>query len=459
MVTLAPLAFAAVFVRPLAATTSPFDFFAVALGGAGFGVQGEIGAGGGLTPVDPALAIVSARLDNSPSATSQAAAAEPGTLARTVVAVAASSGGPEIPIPLATANHPGEQEARADLLGEAEAGGVKIAGFTAVARATPEGVSAQSEVGSAQLPDASAIADALWAGLDALRLANPRVFGIAPTARQASAAAMEGVTTRTAAAIDQTTGAITATGRSTIDRVSIMGEIELEGVTGEAQLTVAADGAIGDASINVAVVRVAGIAFGLTQDGLVISENQVVSGGDLRGVEASVNGVLAEAGIAIALVSPMTSDADGIAIADSRGVRVTLTTPALADGGVPANDVSFIFGGTRLAITRSLLAPSAPTAEEAATAPATTSPAAGAPLTSVLVPRSPAPVSAAPSPQVAAPADDGVPVASQAPQPAPAALAVAGQTMDRMTGVALLGLWQALSLAGATAIVLRGRAA
>lgn len=461
---LLPAVFTAMFVRPVPAdaAASPYGFYVLDLAGFALGVEGEIGAGGGLTPVDPSLSSVITRLDSSPSATATASAVEPGTLPRTVLAVANSSAGQEIAsIPLAQANHPGEPEGTADLVGQTDLGGVIASGLTARARADRLAVGGEATVGQLRLPDDPATAARLWTGLDGLRLRFPGTFGDAG-ARTASMGIVDEATTTVSGTVDEASGHIVATATSSAERIRLLGEIDLRGVVGTTRLDITPDASTSEATLDIASLTIAGVPVEASDDGVVV-DGTGVPGEDVEALTIALNDVLAEAGISINLISPVEEDVDGRAVADSRGLRIAISTPALADGGVPANDAALVIGGVRTVVQRQppVAGPDiplptstpepAPSVEPTTAAPAPTGPRTGVEVVGVGTP----PSTPTTTPPVAAP-EVAPPSVPPAPTPV-AAVAVVGVELDPRVAIALLGLWQALSLGGVTSVLVHAK--
>lgn len=463
--TLLPVLFSAVFVRPVRADAPHYGLYTIDLAGYALGVDGEIGAGGGLTPVDPAVATALARLDSSPSATVSAAAVEPGTLPRTVVAVGNSSAGQELAsVPLAQANHPGEGTGNADLLGQTDIGGVITSGLIARAEADRLTVWGESSVGQLRLPDAPASAASLWTGLDQLRLEYPTTFAPAE-ARAASMGIIDNATTTVSATVDESSGRIVTDTTSSAERIQLFGEIDLRGIVGTTAIEVTPDGATTTATLDIASVTIAGVPVEVSDAGVVV-DGTGIDGDDARAVTDAINEVLAEAGISIALAAPVSDDADGRATADSRGLRIEMRTPALADGGIPANDAALVIGGVRSSVLRQASTSTTPTPVASPTPTPTPTPSTAPERAEVAGPRSgggvgsgttpPTSVVAtptAPSPQVAPPATAGTPTPTQPVT----AVAVVGVELDPRVAIALLGLWQALSLGGVTGVLIRAK--
>src|SRR5688500_19993809 len=94
---LLPTLVALALVRPLPARgASGIGFYAVTYSAAAVAPQGEIGAGGGLLPLDGGAPLVRGRVESAPSSSSVAASVEPGTLFATVAGVANTEAGEEV---------------------------------------------------------------------------------------------------------------------------------------------------------------------------------------------------------------------------------------------------------------------------------------------------------------------------------------------------------------------------
>jgi hypothetical protein len=400
-------------------------------------LDGDVGIGGGLTALDGGVPFVSARVDSGPSSAARAAAVEPGTLVRTVAGVANTEAGETVlDVPLAEAEFPGDGERSGDALGSLEEDGLRLDGLTASALAQPTVARGTAVVGSAagEFPGAGPL------GLSTGR-ATTTVTG------------------------DLASGALSAVSASRAGRLVLFDQVVIEEVVGTAIVRLE-DGertAVGTTSVG--AVTIAGVPVLVTEDGVVVDDTAPLPLGT-DDPNAVVAQVLDETGLSLRLLAPTERVEGRSATADSGGLLVTVASPALADGGVPANDLTIVLGAATATLSdEPPPAPLPPLDLGAAPAPPSTaggnaatpgSSTSGPSTSTAPLPADRPGVDPGPAAQVAPPASDGV-VAAPGEEP-PRQVLVAGRRVDARTAIAALGAWQLLSLAICTlaAFTLRG---
>lgn len=458
-------------VRPAVGQEQPYGLYAMTMEGGSTFVEGEVGAGGGLAVLDGGVPFASGRLDSSPSAAVSAAAVEPGTLVRTVTAVANGEFGEQVlDVPVAEAQFPGNPEGRVEGTGEQDLGGMTTSGGQAVVTAAADAITARAS-GSSQVvvPGGEAAAATLTQALRPLRAALPLVATAEP-ARADGLVTSDGAEVRGQATVDAA-GVLTATFTSTASSTTFLGEVEMRGVRGSATATTSPDGTReADASIAVDSIAVAGVPVRFGSEGLEVAGEVLLPGQDVQDLTAIVTSALQAANVTIEPLTPVETTEEGSARADSRGVRVTIANPGAPDQGVPGDTVTYVLGGA--AVTIADEPPPAPfePLPVSETGPPPTTPPAPAPSQS---PAAPPPSSGSggggssgttsvttTTPGTPAVSIDSVPQ----PQVAPAAAAevstpllVAGRRVDRTLALAAFGGWQLLSLSVCTAAVLSMR--
>jgi hypothetical protein len=463
-IALAPALTAALLVRPaVGADTAAFGLYALTASAGSVALDGDIGAGGGLTVVDGGVPYAAGRLDSSPSASIRTAAIEPGTLVRTVAGVVNTEAGETvIDVPVAEASYPGTEEARADLLGSESAGPLTMTGLIADSRANAASIVGDGTVGELVIAEGGAAsARLLRTGLAGLRTSFPQAFPAAGGAGLRTAVEddpamlrIERGTVRIRGTADNAGGILGSAARSAVGRITILDQIVIDDVVGNASVGVADGEHSAAAGVTVGGVTIAGVPFALGSDGLQFAGETVIPGSEIAAFNQQMNAVLVQAGIGLDVLDPLEVAEDGTARADSRGLRISLATPPLAEGGVPANRLTVIAGGAAVTLADeppvvwdtpapppapSAPAPPAAPGDAPAPAPATSAPPTSAPMSGGAV-FAPTPSTAAPSgtPAVAAP--------TVAPTAAPEMLLVAGRPVSKRGALAAFGAWQLLSM-------------
>jgi hypothetical protein len=393
--------------RADAAPTVLFGQFSVTAIARATATGGNIGASGGLTPLDSGSASVDASLDNSPTAMALARPVEPGTTFTTV----ASQVPPDVPVPpvpQALAAYPGT---------------------TSTSTVSP-------------VPGTTATAT---------------VTATSATGRAQSAGGEGGVatlgTTTASSTLTATGGgsAVTALADSFASGLDVSGVLTVKGVRGHAEIRVAAGGkrTVG-ATTAVSSITVAGQAVEIDDTGVHAVGTTVPLGPSLAQLSAAANSVLSAAGISLALADPIhtttTTPLGSHATADSGGLQVTIKTAEVGSATVPANTAIVTLG--RVVLTES----DAPSVDEGTPFvpgdPGVSPPggSTGVPGTAG-IPGSPGQtVTIGGVPGAQAPTLAGAP-----PTIAPARfLSVAGHRISGPAAIAALGGWQALTLGSAT---------
>jgi hypothetical protein len=359
--------------------------------------DGEIGASGGLTPLDSGSASIDASLDNSPTAMVLARPVEPGTTFATINSQLPTP----VSVPQAQATYPGP---------------------TSTASVAP----APTTTASASVGDGSAT-------------------GAAESAGGAAALASLGSTTAsTKLAVGGGGQVVTATGDVYAAGFEIAGVLVVRDVRGHAQVRAVAGGrTTADATTEVGAITIAGQRVVVDEGGLHAVGSTAPFGPTLPQLTAAASSALASAGISMSLATPIhdtsTTEFGGHAAADSGGLRITITTPS-AGGVVPANRVTITLG--RVQLTESDAPAAAATAAPTGGAGTEQSPQAGRP--------------GAPGVTAGVMTDTGLggllpPAAASAPGRAEASTVVlAGRRIAPAVALAALGGWQALTLACAT---------
>lgn len=440
-VALLPALSAALLVRPAAGQDAAFGLYAMTVQSAGASIDGEIGAGGGLTVLDGGVPFVRGRLDSSPSADVRSASIEPGTLVRTVAGVVNTEAGEEvITIHSADAQYPGNEEANGDVLGSESAGPLTLSGFTARSAAHQTDIAGKAVMGEQTVSDGSRAAE-IRAAFAPLRAGYPNVTEEATT-DDSVVVVQQGNAEATASA--DPAGILTATSIGTVGRVSIAGEIVLEDVVGVATVRVENGTRTADASIAVGGATIAGVPVEITEDGVVAADQQLLPGQSVRDLTAAINDALAEANIRIEAIAPREETGDGSALADSGGIQITLATPP--NPQVPGNDLTLTLGGA--VATSADEPPAAPLPPvdlgDAPAGPVSDAPSTSTPSTGTFTPSAPTiqelvdEPATVPEPVAAPPASN--------PAPAEPQVLVAGRQVSAKTALAAFGGWQLMSL-------------
>lgn len=453
---LLPTLVAVALVRPLPAGGAPggIGFYALTYSGAAIAPQGEIGAGGGLLPLDGGAPLVRGRVESAPSSSSVAASIEPGTLYSTVAGVANTEAGQEvIPSPTrAEAIYPGRPDAAANQFGPAEAGPLSVGFGTAVTSAKEGLASGRAELATWRLSgQAQAAARTLGLRLAQIRAQHPA----APRTRAAaeddgSAFAVSGGRAFGEARAQPSAGTLAVRAQSSVDELVVAGELAVRGLVGHAEAAVSGGKRAAKAGLTIASAVLGDFPVQITTAGVTVAD-QTMPAEQAAQLSAQLNEALAAAGIQVALQPAIQQTAEGSAGADSGGLLVSIQTPS--DGGIPANTFGLVVG--RVVVTSA----DEETAPGAGDDTIFTDPAAGslpgmftsgAPLTGTVTgPLGPGVAGAIP------------PAASDDDAASAGSVVLAGRVIPASVALAAFAVWQLLSLSTSTlaALALRDREA
>jgi hypothetical protein len=369
---------------------------------------GNIGASGGLTPLDSGSASVDASLDNSPTAMVLARPVEPGTTFATVASQLPSDA-PVPPVPQAQAGFPGK---------------------TTTSTVSP----APGTTATATVTSASAAGSAQSAG------------------GEGGAASLGATTASTGLVANGAGHAVAAVADAFASGFDVAGLLVVKGVRGHAEIAVTAGGKrTAAATTTVGSMTVLGQAVTVDDTGLHASGATVPLGPTLQQLTAAANSALSAAGISVSLAAPIHSVASSVsgghATADSGGLQVTINTAEVGTATVPANIATVTLGRVQLSES------DAPTVD-AGTPFLPIDPGVSGPGGTTGVPGT-AGIPGGPGQTVTI---GGVPAAlppavagALPPAIAPSrALRIAGHRLSGPAAIAALGGWQALTLGGAT---------
>ncbi len=376
-----------------------FGVFAVTAIVRASSTSGNVGASGGLTPLDSGSASVDAALDNSPTAQVLARPVEPGTTFATVNS--------QLPVPVdvpqAQASYPGD---------------------------TPS-----SSVEPAPGSSASAA------------VTRTSAKGQAVSTGGSQAGFVLGSTTSSASLV-ATGSSVMSEADAFASGLDVAGVLVIRGVRGHATLSASASGPhTATATTVVGSVSVAGQLVSVDDTGVHAIGTTQPLGPTLAQLTAAANSTLAAGGISLSLLAPIhtvsTDDAGSHALADSGGLAVTVTTPA---GAAPANVVTVTLGRVVLSEVDTPALVTAPVLD-----------VPGPPVVGVPeVPGRPG-IPGTPGQVVpGSPVVGGPPAIAPVPVVAPVAksLVVAGHRVSAAVALAALGGWEALTLGSATFAVI-----
>ncbi len=394
-----PLVSVLLLARPVvsAAPVVAFGDFSLTALVAGARTAGDVGAAGGLVTLETGSGWVLATLDGAPSGFVRAAPYEPGPLIRTLVGQANDAAGQTVlTVPDAEAAFPGPAKDDLAAVPETTAGPLVVSGGSATARAAEGAVSGTST---------GAILD--LAGL----------------------VAIDGSTSVVRLSGDKAKGAVTATARTAIARVSVAGVLELRNVVATAAVSALGNEHKAEAHLSVGTLSVAGQEVGLTDDGLVVADMPLLPGTTIAQATDAANSALAAAGISVAATAALRHTGPREAAADTGGVKITVATPDLP-GGIAANRLELVLGSASLTET-DLPAdrpPDVGTVDQ---------PVSGVPPTTTVTP--------------GAPGAPGSP-ATVGPEVAPVASSyqLLGRRFGPTAALAAFGVWQFLTLGSVT---------
>ena len=352
---------------PADAQDPAVGFFALTVTAASTNTSGDIGAGGGLTPVDTGAPVVSGRLDSSPTASMIAAAVEPGTLYRTGAALANNEIGDEVvPVEVAEAAYPGGPEedvsdptstgvegpfASGNVQARAQAGERAISG---AARVAEQAAGASAPISAPASPVA-----ALLDGLGRLAVRFPTAVTMPAAGEEPPLLRQQGAQAEAAATGDAAAGTLVASASSTAETVTVAGVVAITDVTGRAVVRREDGELTADAATTYGGVTIAGVPVAVTTDGVVVAEDTpLLPGQEVATLEDQLNAVLEAAGIEIAPISPLEQAGGGSAQADSGGIRIGITSPSSA--AVPANVVTLVVGQAVATLSAEAAVPATP---------------------------------------------------------------------------------------------------
>ncbi len=420
-----------VVLRPLPALAqeATYGFFALTVEAAAQNTTGDLGAGGGLTPVDSGSPVVIGFLDSSPEAQMLAAAVEPGTLFRTAAAIANGEFGEEvIPSNQALAQYPaGPEQAVDQPAGTVEDGPFSSTGASASAVARERSIQ-----GAAEASSQSSGTDGTSEGSRA----------------EASAAADPGSGTLQAVAVGKAAKTTFAGGVFVVDNVLGSAQVMLVGGERTAQ-----------AGLSIGGGSVGGVPVAITDEGVIVAADApLLPGQEASALQDQVNAQLTQAGIAVSIAQPRESVEGRSMIADSGGLVVTVSTPS--SPAAPGNVVTYILG--QAVVTSS---DEAPRALQPLPDPGTPAPTQAPVITPTARPTqapvfTPAPTSAPVAPTVAPTVAEAPPPVVAAPIPGDGTMLVSARRVGRRSALALFLVWQMLSLSICTLAALafrRGR--
>jgi hypothetical protein len=436
-----PAVTALVLVRP-AGAAAPLGFYAVTYSASAVAPHGEIGAGGGLLPVDGGAPLVRGRVESAPSSSSVAASVEPGTLFATIAGVANTEAGAEVVATptRAEALYPGTPESSANQFGPEEAGPLSVGLGTALAQARLHAASGRAELSSYRLSGGEASSRALAAQLAALRLRYPAAATMPAAESDGAAVAVDGGSAFGQAAATPDRGALAVEARTAADEVRVADQVVIRGVAGRASVAVVDGRRTPQAALEIASAAVGPFPVAVTADG-VRFDGQGIPAAQAQELSAAINDALAAAGVRLRLEPARAATAAGAAEADSGGLHVSVQTPS--DGGIPGNTFGAVLG--RAAVTSADEPPVTSMWEESpglmpVPGPGPVNLGTVGPLAQD------GPLAPAPSADAAAPAQ-------------PHMVLVAGRAIAASAALAAFAVWQLLSLSISTlaAYVLRDR--
>jgi hypothetical protein len=438
---LLPAVLALALVRPVSAA-SPLGFYALTYAAAAVAPQGEIGAGGGLLPIDGGAPLVRGRVESAPSSSSVAASVEPGTLFSTIAGVANTEAGEEvIATPTrAEALYPGAPEGSANQFGPEQAGPLSVGLGTALAQARLHGATGRAELSTYRLSGGEASSRALAAQLATLRVRYPAAATVRTAESDGAALAVDGGSAFGQAAATPEQGALAVEARTSVDEVRVADQVVIRGISGRASVSVADGTRTPQAGLEIASAAVGPFPVVVTADGVEFA-GQGIPAAQAQELSAAINDALAAAGVRVHLEPARSATADGAAEADSGALYVSVQTPS--DGGIPGNTFGAVLG--RANVTSADEPPLTSVWQSPGLLPA---PGPGPVNLGTVGPLSQQDA-LAPAP---APADAGTPVP-------PRMIMVAGRAIPASAALAAFAVWQLLSLSTSTlaALVLRNR--
>lgn len=436
---LLPAVLALALVRPVSAAT-PLGFYALTYSAAAVAPQGEIGAGGGLLPIDGGAPLVRGRVESAPSSSSVAASVEPGTLFATVAGVANTEAGEEVVATptRAEALYPGSPEGSANQFGPEQAGPLSVGVGTALAQARLHGATGRAELSTYRLSGGEAAGRALAAQLAALRMRHPAAATARTAESDGAALAVDGGSAFGQAAATPEQGTLAVEARTSVDEVRVADQVVIRGITGSASVSVADGTRTPQAGLQITAASVGPFPVEITADGVRFAEQSIPTA-QAQELSAAINDALTAAGVHVRLEPARATTAPGAAEADSGALHVAIQTPS--DGGIPGNTFGAALG--RASVTSA----DEPQVTMVIEGPGYL-PGPGPVNVDILGPlMQDAPSAPAPGPTGAA------------ARAAPRMIMVAGRVIPASAALAAFAVWQLLSLSTSTlaALVLRSR--
>lgn len=395
------------FVRPAQAASPVYDQVSQTALLSGVHTNGLVGASGGLVTVDTGSAYVAAALDSAPSAQVLASPAEPGTLTRTVAGqVNGPAGSNVIDVPDAEARYPGDTKVTYRSADPVEQ---EPLAFGAAA--------ATAEVGAA------------------------RAYGQAEAASYAIAGALSTGPSRSTVTLTSAAaaGKVTQDARSEVSNVSVAaGVLTLDGVVATARVRTDGDLHTATQALTITGAKVAGQGVLIGNEGVTAVGQSVVPGQTLQDATKQANAQLAAAGISVHTVGGRTAQDSRSASADTGGVFITLSSPALP-GGIPANSLEVVLGGIVLTEVDTVPLPALALPETELPQTTGTVPSSESTTTTTFVPGTPGTPGRPPG------------LVDQVPPPVlPAGYVLAGRSISAQAALVAFAGWQFLSLGTAT---------
>lgn len=281
--------------------------FATTVIAGGLTSGGSVGASGGLVTVDSASAYIRARLDSGPSSAVLADPVEPGALVRTLIGQ--TVGQQTLPVPAAEAQYPGTGSSTLDVIPATSAGPLSTGAGSATAKASPTSAAGQTSASTSGLT------------------------GV-----------YQGSGSYSSAALARAGDDLVAESTSGIGNLSV-GPLTVVGVEGTASITLTAGKRNSVAGITVSSASVAGTPVTIDGDGVHAVGQTLVPLSPVQQTTEQVNQQLTAAGIAVHLLEATNAVTSTGASADSGGLVITLSTPALP-GGVAGNTLTLYAGRT-----------------------------------------------------------------------------------------------------------------
>ncbi len=281
--------------------------FATTVIAGGLTSGGTVGASGGLVTVDSATAYIRARLDSGPSSAILADPVEPGALVRTLIGQ--TVGQQALPVPAAEAQYPGTGSGTLDVIPATSAGPLSTGAGSATAKATATSASGQTTASTTDL-----------------------------------AGVYQGSGSYSRATLARTGDDLVAESTSGMGQLSV-GPLTVVGIEGTASIRLTAGKRNSVAGITLSSASVAGTPVTIDGDGVHAAGQTLVPLGPVQQTTEQLNQQLAAAGIAVHVLEATNAVTSTGASADSGGLVITLSTPALP-AGIAGNTLTLYAGRT-----------------------------------------------------------------------------------------------------------------